>query len=105
MNNKKPEPLISRRIHDRCAVCGETSYSASGIHPQCAVRHADEIRLKTVKTKKHDQVDVESDNRPKSWQKKCPSCKLVLHVRKKICSCGYDFSIRSGSSRTGNETL
>lgn len=25
------------------------------------------------------------------WQKICPRCRLVAHVRKKHCSCGYTF--------------
>jgi hypothetical protein len=44
-DNRKPEPLIVDRVAGRiCAVCGKRSYSASGIHPQCAVKQADEPR-------------------------------------------------------------
>jgi hypothetical protein len=44
MSEKKPQPLIPARIRNRCPVCGEVSYSRSGIHPQCSVRKADEKR-------------------------------------------------------------
>ncbi len=45
MNNRKPEPLIIERVAGQiCAVCGKRSYSLNGIHPQCAVKQADEPR-------------------------------------------------------------
>jgi hypothetical protein len=25
------------------------------------------------------------------WQKVCPRCRVVTHIRKKSCACGYDF--------------
>jgi hypothetical protein len=36
--HRKPAPLVE--VHKRavCPVCGEPSYSASGVHPQCACR-------------------------------------------------------------------
>jgi hypothetical protein len=43
-DNKKPEPLNTRPTPNICPVCGYSSYSSSGIHPQCAVSQADEPR-------------------------------------------------------------
>jgi len=44
MNTNKPEPLFAEPIRKRCPICGERTYSAVGIHPQCAVRQADAPR-------------------------------------------------------------
>ena len=27
----------------------------------------------------------------KPWQKTCPKCQAFMHVRKKLCDCGYAF--------------
>lgn len=37
---KKPQPLVPRPAPPRCEFCGEASYSATRIHPQCALRRA-----------------------------------------------------------------
>jgi hypothetical protein len=34
--NRKPAPLIEATKRASCPVCGKPTYSASGIHPQCA---------------------------------------------------------------------
>lgn len=49
MSNKKPAPLIPQKSNTRCPVCGEISYSAGGIHPQCAAERADAKRMKQVR--------------------------------------------------------
>jgi hypothetical protein len=36
----------------QCPVCGKTSYSAVGIHPQCAVQQADAPRRKLLAAEK-----------------------------------------------------
>jgi rRNA maturation endonuclease Nob1 len=33
------------------------------------------------------------------WQKSCPKCNVTLHVRKKVCECGHEFSVQAGSAR------
>lgn len=44
-DTRKPEPLYVERAAGRvCEVCGKRSYSLNGIHPQCAVKQADEPR-------------------------------------------------------------
>lgn len=92
MTNKKPQPLISRPIHDRCPVCGEITYSFGRIHPQCAVRQLDEVRLKKIKTEDHSSDPSDTSSTVRAWQKRCPHCKQAVHVRKKACSCGHIFA-------------
>jgi hypothetical protein len=56
-NNRKPEPLLYQAAAGRrCPVCGEKSYSATGIHPQCAVQQADAPRQR-------QQADAKRRNR------------------------------------------
>ena len=42
MDSKKPTPLIAKPAGKPCPVCGQTSYSQSGVHPQCNLNRADE---------------------------------------------------------------
>jgi hypothetical protein len=44
MNNRKPTPLASQPTPKTCPICGHSSYSSDGIHPQCAVTQADAPR-------------------------------------------------------------
>jgi hypothetical protein len=73
-------------------VCGEISYSLAGVHPQCSVKQADALRIQQEKS-------VEKPPKPtssaKSWQRACPACKSLQHVRKKVCTCGHKFAVRS----------
>jgi len=41
---KKPSPLNKRPNQKLCPVCGQPSYSSTGIHPQCAVTQSDAPR-------------------------------------------------------------
>ncbi|HSG68802.1 MAG TPA: hypothetical protein VLA12_00220 [Planctomycetaceae bacterium] len=92
MSYKKPQPLISSKTHDCCPVCGQISYSVSGVHPQCSVEQADAKRMKhgSKVLKKTKPVSI-----AKPWQRICPKCKAVQHVRKKICNCGHTFPVRA----------
>jgi hypothetical protein len=94
MNYKKPVPIFAEVDQRICPVCGKQSYSAGGIHPQCAVKQADAPREQRLKAKKK----LEAQNKPKvkkppqAWnQKNCPKCGAKVHVRKKTCGCGFDF--------------
>jgi hypothetical protein len=54
MSHKKPTPILGEHNRKICPVCGKRSYSAGGIHPQCAVQQADprEQQLKAKEKKK-----------------------------------------------------
>jgi hypothetical protein len=45
MSEKKPEPLQRPVAQKKCPVCGHSSYSVDGIHPQCHRAQADKTRL------------------------------------------------------------
>ena len=95
MSVKKPPPLIPRRRHEPCPVCGEISYSLGGIHPQCSVRQADAKRVERIKRKAKAKKKTEkSPPARKAWQKPCPKCRTMQHVRKKTCECGHVFAPR-----------
>ena len=89
MAHKKPEPVIERRTRPLCPVCGETSYSLAGIHPQCVMRQADAKRLGRLKQEPQEGVTQDPASLAKPWQKVCPKCRTLQHVRKKVCDCGY----------------
>lgn len=99
MSEKKPDPLIPARTNHRCPVCGETSYSRAGIHPQCSVRQADEKRKLSLK---RDRLADKTEKPGKAsgelaaWQKTCPKCKSPQHVRKLVCGCGHRFATKVG---------
>jgi len=44
MSKSKTTPLFSQPNRKTCPVCGQSSYSPEGIHPQCAVAQADAPR-------------------------------------------------------------
>ena len=90
MHNRKPMPLFEPRERKRCPVCSEISYSAAGIHPQCAVHQSDAKRMEAVKLKKQTSQPQQKIGE-KQWQKTCSNCKAVLHVRRKVCDCGQNF--------------
>ena len=72
-----------------CPVCGESSYSKDGIHPQCAVQLADESRKEQLHAAR--KASQAGEPKQKSWNKQCPQCKSQLHVRRKECDCGHVF--------------
>jgi len=91
MSMKKPEPLLPEDKHDVCPVCGEKSYSQAGVHPQCSVKLADEKRMEVVKRElKKAESQKPAEEKPKPWQRVCPKCKSLQHVRKRVCVCGYE---------------
>lgn len=92
--SRKPQPLYPAPVRKRCPVCGEPSYSAGGVHPQCCVRQADEKRIHRMKQrrKKPAASTVVLDIKP--WHKRCPKCRAVVHIRRKTCECGYPLAAR-----------
>jgi len=87
---KKPQPLLPEDKHDVCPVCGEKSYSQAGVHPQCSVKQADEKRMESVKREQQKAETAPEPKKPKPWQRICPKCKSLQHVRKRICACGHE---------------
>ncbi len=96
--NQKPLPLYTPPLRKLCPVCGEVSYSKEGIHPQCAMQRADAKRRQKVKpTLKSPKKKLTKDADAKPWQKTCPKCQALVHVRKKLCECGHALSGTRGS--------
>jgi ribosomal protein S27AE len=89
---RKPLPLYGIPLRKRCPVCGEVTYSAAGIHSQCAMKQADAKRMQQLKppSKSPEKKTVKGAD-VKPWQKICPKCQAIMHVRKKLCDCGYAF--------------
>ena len=55
-HHKKPEPLNVQQLGKECPVCHKRSYSAGGIHPQCAVQQADAPRQKLLVEARREQA-------------------------------------------------
>jgi hypothetical protein len=94
MSEKKPTPIFSEPNKKICPVCGKRSYSAGGVHPQCAVQQADAPRQELLKAKKKAAAEKKpaAKKPPQTWnQKRCPKCGVEVHVRKKTCDCGFEF--------------
>ena len=89
--NRKTEPFYPQKNQKHCPVCGEVSYSVAGIHPQCAMDQADAKRMQEAKPALKSPKKMTRDSDTKPWQKKCPKCQALMHVRKKLCDCGYAF--------------
>jgi hypothetical protein len=92
--NNRPPPLFPTPQRARCPVCGYVSYSATGIHPQCSLRKADAERMQRQRVR----VPPPKDTKPEAlspWQKICPRCKAIVHVRKQVCECGCRMTRRS----------
>lgn len=88
---RKPTPLIPDPPRKLCPVCGEVAYSMGGIHPQCAVRKADEQRLlRSRRATKPGKVPKSA--KLSAWQRQCKKCRAIVHVRKLICDCGQVLS-------------
>ena len=97
MSEKKPTPDLGDRARKRCPVCGEPSFSAAGVHPQCSAKKADAERSLKLKKERLAGEAKKAENKstgPTSWQKACPNCKAILHVRKSRCECGHQFTTK-----------
>lgn len=51
MSIKKNVPTVATCLGKRCPVCGQTSYSLGGTHPQCSFLRADQKLLARRKRK------------------------------------------------------
>jgi RNA polymerase subunit RPABC4/transcription elongation factor Spt4 len=89
---QKPQPLYTPRNRKHCPVCGKVSYSLAGIHPQCAMDQADAKRMQEAKPRSKSPKKATTTTGVQSWQKICPKCRALIHIRKKLCDCGHTFS-------------
>lgn len=94
MNARKPAPLYDHKPRPVCPVCGHTTYSRAGIHPQCSRQAADEQRMTRIKAKREAapaQRRASSSEAVKPWHKRCPKCHTDVHIRRSNCDCGFRF--------------
>ena len=91
MSESKPTPIIPAGKGKVCPVCGKSSYSRDGIHPQCAIEQSDAPRQKRLAAAKKKEAAKKKPPRKKSFNKKCPKCRVEVHVRRKRCDCGHEF--------------
>ena len=96
-DNRMPAPLLPTRQAARplCPVCGMTSYSKGGIHPQCAQQQADGRRMDRIKAVKRQAEAKAKPRNPLAlnpWHKRCPRCRAEMHIRKAKCQCGHQFA-------------
>ncbi len=104
--NRKPQPLYSSGNRKCCPICGEVSYSAAGIHPQCAMQQADSERMDKIKSPpKSPKKKLRATNaNVKPWQRTCPKCQSLVHVGKQRCDCGHILCSTPGSQMTEGRT-
>jgi RNA polymerase subunit RPABC4/transcription elongation factor Spt4 len=104
--SRKTQPLLLPQTRKRCPVCDEVSYSASGIHPQCAMARADVVQTaknkrSALRHKAKTPAIVTADLKP--WHRVCPRCKALVHIRKTTCNCGKSLSrVASNGARKPN---
>lgn len=86
----RPRPLLEEFStgRPRCPVCGSPSYSADGIHPQCAALQWDRQRMALVKEAPPLPAQKPKRLVVKPWHRLCPRCGIQSHFRKPQCSCG-----------------
>lgn len=96
MSDKRRGLVMAGASHNLCPVCGKRSYSAAGTHPQCAQAQADAVRKKELAKERaaEEKSPTKAPRQQSCWKKKCPKCDVEVHIRKKLCSCGHNFSGR-----------
>jgi hypothetical protein len=95
LNTHKPTPLIIEIGKKVCPVCGRSSYSRDGIHPQCAMRQSDALRRSQLSAPPKPAAKPQAIADASYWRKCCPVCHRSLHVKKMTCVCGHDFDVPS----------
>jgi hypothetical protein len=94
MSSEEPIVIVPPQPpRNLCPICGKASYSAGGIHPQCAMQQADQPRIVRLRAAKVAETKVKKPAR-QTWKKKCPKCGAQLHVRREACACGHKFGGR-----------
>jgi hypothetical protein len=92
MSSEKSVILEPQRPKTLCPVCGTPTYSAGGIHPQCAMLQADAARVSRLRTAKAaESKEKKPDKQRQVWKKRCPKCGTQVHARRENCACGHSF--------------
>ena len=60
MSEKKPTPIVVERDNKKCPICGKSSYSRDGIHPQCAMAQADGPRKLQLAAQKKALAEIKA---------------------------------------------
>lgn len=85
MSEKKPIPLAPAPKRKVCPICGHSTYSPGGIHPQCAIAQADAPRKARLAAARKAIKDQPDDTETVD----CPNCHAELPNDSKSCACGY----------------
>jgi hypothetical protein len=94
MNYTKPK-AVGRSMPD-CPVCGKTTYSRSGIHPQCASERADRVAQVARKAALASAPEIVPAVQPRQqWKKQCVRCHRQVPARRAVCDCGFEFPKKS----------
>lgn len=99
MSEKKPIVVRAVPLRGACPVCGKTSYSPTGMHPQCAMARAD---ADARAIRKAAGIEVRKVPSKKSWCKPCPKCKRQIPARRVVCDCGHQFPSFSAGATSEN---
>lgn len=92
--HQRPQPLYGSPSRPICPVCGHTSYSSAGIHPQCSMHASDQVQANRVK--RQNLAKAESGEKsPGKFEKQCPKCQKIHHIRKHDCDCGHSFRFKN----------
>jgi hypothetical protein len=90
MNHSKPKQVGP--VMPDCPVCGKTTYSRGGIHPQCASERADKIaRAARVENAANAETVATAAEPRQQWTKQCVRCRQVVPARRAVCDCGFTF--------------
>jgi hypothetical protein len=60
MSEKKLRPSPPQAARKACPVCGKSTYSLAGIHPQCAVAQSDALQKQLLRQQKVDEAKDDS---------------------------------------------
>lgn len=92
MDVLKPVVVAPQPERTKCPICGQTTFSRGGVHPQCAMQQADAPRIAQLRAKSHAAAKIEKAKGP-IRKKKCPTCDALHDVGQKVCKCGFRFTV------------
>lgn len=70
MSEKKPTALFEQSTVPVCPICGQSSYSPGGIHPQCAQVQADAPRKQRLQEERKAEAVKKAKQSSKDAAKK-----------------------------------